>query len=412
MNYIVIISDAMRADFLYNKSYSPHLHDFFTKYGGIKFMNAYSSSNWTQAVKMSILTGFLPSNNGLDDITYARHEWRAKKDPYNAFKATKVSYDDFLVSKLKKKGYKTKYFGSKHTWRYLSHTAHHLDSEVILWDFLFFQLKKIKESYRAENKPFYWMIWDNDAGHDPWGVFTRNTREDLGGLNFKGDSKTAFRGTYVLHNPGLFPRERLMELAGLQMQQYDLKLKAFLEWFLELGLQKDTAIIITSDHGEGFWEKGVIGHAVTCTEPEIRVPMFIYHPTFSIPGKIQEINDIVSIIDLGATILEEDIYGEGINLFKREKDRIAYFEFTRKAGKGVGIEEFVSLGERRKNVYIRGLRHNKYKLIFMRDVRGETTTELYDLSEKREETRETAVENDDLRRKYLSILAEKFGGLG
>ncbi len=413
MNYIVIVSDAMRADFLYNKDYSPHLHNFMTEYGGVKFMNAYSTSNWTHAVKMSILTGLLPSNNGLDDITYARHEWRAKKDPYNAFKADKVSYDDFLVSKLRKKGYKTRYFGSKHTWRYLSHTAHHLDNEVVLWDFLFFQLHKLKEAYRAEDKPFYWMTWDNDAGHDPWGVFPRNTKADLKGETYKGDSKTAFRGTYVLHNPGLFPKERLMKLAGLQMQQYDLKLKAFLEWFVETELYKDTAIIITSDHGEGFWEKGVIGHAVTCTEPEIRVPIFMYHPTHCLLHEgIKEVNDVVSILDLGATLLEEDTYGEGVNLFKREKNRIIYFEFTRKAGKGVGIEEFKSLGKMRKNVYIRGLRHNQYKLIFMKDVNGETTTELYDLSKKREETNETAVENDDLRQKYLGILSEKFGGLG
>ena len=411
MNYIVIVSDAMRADFLYNKTYTPHLHDFFTEYGGIKFMNAYSSSIWTHAVKMSILTGYLPSNNGLDDITYTRHNWRAKNDPYNAFKATKISYDDFLVSKLKKKGYTTKYFGSKHTWRYLSYTAHHLDSEVILWDFLFFQLHKLKEAYQVEEKPFYWMTWDNDAGHDPWGVFPRNTKEDLKGQTYKGDSTTAFRGSYVLHNPGAFPRERLVELAGKQMQQYDLKLKAFLEWFLEMGLYKDTALIITSDHGEGFWEKGAIGHAVTCTEPEIQVPIFIYHPILCTPGKIEEINDVVSILDLGATILEEDKYGDGVNLFKREKDRVIYFEFTRKEGKGVGCAEFKSLGEMRKNVYIRGLRHDKYKLIFMKDIHGETTTELYDLSKKREETRETAVENNDLQQKYLSMLAEKFGGL-
>lgn len=409
MNYLVIVSDAMRADFLYNENYTPNVHEFMTKYGGTKFMNAYSTSIWTHAVKMSILTGLLPSNNGLDDITYARHEWRAKVDPYNAFKADRVSYDDFLVSKLRGKGYTTKYFGSKHTWRYLAHTAHHLDSKIILWDFLFFQLEKLKAE--SLDKPFYWMTWDNDAGHDPWGVFPRGTKADLKGKTYKGDSQSAFRGTYVLHHPKEFPRERLMKLAGQQMQQYDLKLKDFFEWFVEMGLYKDTALIITSDHGEGFWEKGVIGHAVTCTEPEVRVPIFVYHPVHSEPGKIEEVQDIVSILDLGATILEEDTYGDGVNLFRRKKDRIAYFEFTRNRGTRDAGQEFKALGGMRKNVFIRGLRHGDYKYIFMRDIHDRISTELYSFSKGRKETEESAIHDTKLEQKYCDVLIEKFLGM-
>lgn len=409
MNYIVIVSDAMRPDFLYNEKYTPYAHKFFTKYGGVKFMNAYSTSIWTHAVKMSILTGLLPSNNGLDDITYARHEWLARTDRYNAFKATKVLYDDFLVSRLQKKGYTTKYFGSKHTWRYMAYTAHHLDNKVVLWDYLFFQLEKLKNE--SLEKPFYWMTWDNDAGHDPWGTFPRNRKEDMKGAKYQGDSESAFRATYVLHHPQDFPRERLMKLAGAQMQQYDIKLKAFFEWFVEKELYKDTAVIITSDHGEGFWEKGAIGHAVTCYEGELRVPMFVYHPKYSTAGKIEKVKDIVSILDLGATILDVDKYGDGINLFRRQKDRIAYFEFTRKRGVRDSGQEFKSLSEMRKNIFIRGLRSGNHKMLYMRDVHGNVVMELYDFSKKREETEETAVRDNRLKKKYCGMLAEVFGDL-
>jgi len=64
---------------------------------------------------------------------------------------------------------------------------------------------------------------------------------------------------------------------------------------------KNTMLIITSDHGEGLWDHGKMGHGNTLYREEIQVPLMIYFPG----GEISErISSNVSTIDILPTLGE------------------------------------------------------------------------------------------------------------
>ncbi len=68
----------------------------------------------------------------------------------------------------------------------------------------------------------------------------------------------------------------------------------------ELGLAEDTAVIITSDHGEAFAEHGRLGHEQTYPE-ELWVPLIVVHPGVE---RGVRIDGLAELIDLPPTILE------------------------------------------------------------------------------------------------------------
>ncbi|MCU0681380.1 MAG: sulfatase [Polyangiaceae bacterium] len=66
------------------------------------------------------------------------------------------------------------------------------------------------------------------------------------------------------------------------------------------GLENETAIVLTADHGEGFAEHGYNRHGYTVFEEEVHVPFFLY-----VPGMTpQHIDTPRSLIDLAPTLAE------------------------------------------------------------------------------------------------------------
>lgn len=72
---------------------------------------------------------------------------------------------------------------------------------------------------------------------------------------------------------------------------------------VELGLKERTALIIGSDHGEGFGEHGIFHHNKTLYEVMVHVPLML-----EIPGvKPRVVDQFVSLMDIGPTVL--DLFG-------------------------------------------------------------------------------------------------------
>lgn len=72
------------------------------------------------------------------------------------------------------------------------------------------------------------------------------------------------------------------------------------DWALKQPWAKETAIIITADHGEGFGERGRFRHAYDVWESLVRVPLFI-----CVPGAAARRIDVSrSAIDLAPTIAD------------------------------------------------------------------------------------------------------------
>ncbi len=78
------------------------------------------------------------------------------------------------------------------------------------------------------------------------------------------------------------------------------KLLAALE---RLGLDDETALVVTADHGEEFFEHGIIGHGPELFDETVRVPLIVHDPAGRL-GPPRRIDGVVSTAGLFATVLE------------------------------------------------------------------------------------------------------------
>jgi arylsulfatase A-like enzyme len=70
----------------------------------------------------------------------------------------------------------------------------------------------------------------------------------------------------------------------------------------KVGVRNETAIIVTSDHGEEFLDHGGLGHGTTVYGEQVRVPLLIVYPNRFEPGR--RIDYLTHHIDLAPTLLD------------------------------------------------------------------------------------------------------------
>ncbi len=80
----------------------------------------------------------------------------------------------------------------------------------------------------------------------------------------------------------------------------DHQIGRLLEELERRGLAGDTAVVVTSDHGEGFGEHGEWGHGLLAYDETLRVPLIVHAPGPLASGRVVE--DRVSLYDLFPTL--------------------------------------------------------------------------------------------------------------
>ncbi|GJM15468.1 MAG: hypothetical protein DHS20C13_07950 [Thermodesulfobacteriota bacterium] len=103
------------------------------------------------------------------------------------------------------------------------------------------------------------------------------------------------------YSPNLSDRERIRQLYDAEVRYVDDNIGRLLETLEELDLYKDSLIILTSDHGEEFWEHGGFEHGHSLYNEVIKVPLII-----KLPGNEpnQTVDIPVTTQSLMPTILE------------------------------------------------------------------------------------------------------------
>ncbi|MFH1999785.1 MAG: sulfatase [Planctomycetota bacterium] len=66
------------------------------------------------------------------------------------------------------------------------------------------------------------------------------------------------------------------------------------------GLMRKTVVLVTSDHGEEFWEHRHTGHGYTNFEEMLHIPLILYHPDLA-PGRRGQ---LVRLLDIAPTVAE------------------------------------------------------------------------------------------------------------
>ena len=103
---------------------------------------------------------------------------------------------------------------------------------------------------------------------------------------------------YVKHDEFNYG-DSVVDLYDGELAYTDSQLGKLFDWMEKTGRFNNTMVVIMADHGESLGERGVYRHASQLYNEQTRVPMIVYVPNQT-PRRI---NDFVSTIDLGSTIL-------------------------------------------------------------------------------------------------------------
>jgi len=126
------------------------------------------------------------------------------------------------------------------------------------------------------------------------------------------------------------PTERDIEAAIAlydgEVRFVDEQLSFLFERLKELHLWDNTMIVVTSDHGEEFWDHGSLSHGFRLYEEQIRVPLVVKLPHSRNAGT--RVERQVGLIDVAPTVLaelaiEDEIDVPGRSLFSRPEVELA-----------------------------------------------------------------------------------------
>ncbi|MDP8256057.1 MAG: sulfatase [Candidatus Alcyoniella australis] len=107
-----------------------------------------------------------------------------------------------------------------------------------------------------------------------------------------------FRDRYRRAEPGV--RHELVAAYDAEIRYTDEVLGGLLDQLKQLGLYDSMLIVVTSDHGEEFWEHGGLGHSVTLYDEVLHVPLIVRLPGAASAGL--RIETQVRLSDLTATL--------------------------------------------------------------------------------------------------------------
>ena len=300
-NIVLITIDTLRADHLscygYHRKTSPHIDKIAKE--GICFTNAISTSSWTSPSMASIMTSLYPISHGV------RRGFVKAGKTYEQETLSEGFHT--LAEILKKYGYTTfgavanilmteeLGFGQGFDYYYCEgfDEAPAINEVVFSWE------DKIKKS----NKLFLWLHYfdphDTYSAKSPW-INDYAAELWIGNTHLSKKTMKELRKLLPHFKNKRAALEYLISLYDSEINYLDYHLGNLI---YRLGLDKNSLIVITSDHGEEFLGHGSLGHGNSLYQELINVPLIIKLP-FPHSASVSSINDTpASIIDIMPTIL-------------------------------------------------------------------------------------------------------------
>ncbi len=286
-NVIIISIDTLRADRLgcygYERPTSPFLDCFAAS--GTLFENAVAQAPWTLPSHTTMLTGKFPHRNGVVD--------ESKKLSRNV---------PTLAAMLSDRGFITGAFVNSH---WIS-AAQGLDQG-------FLTFKPFKETIgnmgkaittqavdwlkQYSKKPFFLFIhyYDVHSSYSPdpryRAMFTRPYSGTADGST--GELLAVRDGTHAYSDEDV---GHVSDLYDAEIRQLDDQLKRLFGHVRDLDLDKNTLVVITSDHGEEFMEHGCVLHGRTMYSEIINVPLVMRGPGVPENRRVEELAMVADIV--------------------------------------------------------------------------------------------------------------------
>ncbi len=288
-NVVLITVDTLRADhcsvYGYDRETTPFLAEL-ARHATV-FDHAYANSSWTAPSMASLFTSLPPRAHGVTTGFFRKGE------------VTDQDYlsDDFdtLTEVLARHGYET--FGVSTNAHLTASTgfAQGFDALTELWwkaaPEANAEALRFRDRLEAADRYFLWVHYFDPhhpyEAREPWFSTYQRMRKDP-----------------QPEVPNAAAIESVLPF-GEEMSKYDSEIRyvdASIQQLLEALVPKsDALVIVTSDHGEAFFEHGNVTHGQTLFDEEIRVPLII-----RAPGQLaaQRIDSRVSLLDVYPTILD------------------------------------------------------------------------------------------------------------
>lgn len=308
-NVVLIVIDTLRSDHLPFYGYDRNTAPFLQELAGqsVVFENAFSASSWTSPATASIFTSMYPYQHGvLMGLLAIRNA--QKVDPNLEINRIPAEIET-IAEVMKKNGYIT--YGAADNLNidnrqgftqgfdkfrtYMYRQAPNLNDVVKKWH------KKLT----GGGKYFLYLHYMEPHApyhpREPWFTQYKESTSDSATLRVQQQRLS----------------ETLTEKRVTRIAAYDSEINFVDQHIKELyelyNWDRNTLIVVTSDHGEGLWDHGLMAHGKTLYREEIQVPLIFYFPqTEDRSGKRISVN--VSTLDILPTI--RDI----LNLDKGETD--------------------------------------------------------------------------------------------
>jgi len=296
-NVLLVLVDTLRADKL-----GPYRQDTRVQTPGLlrfaeratTMLHAHSQENWTKPSVATLLSSLMPWEHAT-----TQHE---SVVPRTVRMLPEILKDDgFHTGAFICNGYVSDRFGFGRGWstyrNYIREgrrtMAEFVAADVLQW-----------LDARPTDKPFFLYVHTIDP-HVPY----RPPAEHLalyGDPSYRGRVDFS-RDATLLENVKLGrlrlddrDKAHLQALYDGEITYTDVHFAAILDGLDRRGLSDDTMVVLTSDHGEEFWDHGSVGHGHSVYEELLHVPLFV-----RLPGEpARRLRDSVGLVDVMPTILE------------------------------------------------------------------------------------------------------------
>jgi arylsulfatase A-like enzyme len=297
-NVLLVVVDTLRADHLgcygYRRPTSPSIDAFARE--SLRWQEGRAQTSWTRPAMATILTGLYPIEH--------RVLLRPDKLP---------SSIETVGERLRSAGYETAFFtpnancsphfGFNRGWDHYRYeadrargVAHPRDSariNVAVFDYL---------EQRDPSRPFFAVVHTMDP-HDAY-VPREPFRSRLAkGVDPSLGTGPVLRGLRALEpNQAVRRAQELLPLYDGEIAQNDASFGALLAELERRGLGASTAVLLTADHGEEFYEHGGWKHGYTLYEEQLRIPMLLRLPGREQVGRV--LRSAAEQIDIAPTLLD------------------------------------------------------------------------------------------------------------
>jgi len=377
---LLIVVDTLRSDRLgvygADRPTSPSIDALAAD--SVRFENAYATAPWTLPSVASMLTGLHPSEHGVIGIR--------RRLP---------STLPFLPEILRNEGYATSAvvshlllgagYGFARGFDSFDETEgrghDHISSEAVT-EKAVAELKRLV----AADRPFLLWVHYFDP-HYSYQRYERSgfaAREGAGRLG-GGESIEELRP--LTQDLSADELEFLRALYDEEIARTDAAVGTLIASLDASPAARSTIVVLTADHGEAFREHGHLGHTESLYEELVRVPLLVRSPRLD----SRPVETAVSLVGLAPTLL--DLLGLDHGL-----PGTSFAALLEGEGEGAARPIFSEVD---RGSHQRSVRLGNDKLVYHIDAR---TSELYDLEDDPDETRNLAPRDQATTRRLLRAL--------